>query len=157
NSLISRALARVMPAPATVEPMAEDVPALAPKKAEKPAKPVKEKKSRKAEAPPVAPAFGPEADTDALAAAQPSFLTRHRRPLLLAATLVAVSMLALNLVIQRMGSAPQPAAVQADTAVDMSSATPSATDEVSLVLPEPRVIDMVDATATASINPNQPM
>ncbi|MHA6692374.1 peptidoglycan-binding protein [Devosia sp. A449] len=154
NSLISRALARVMPSPTPAEPVTGE--AAAPKKAEKPAKPVKEKKVQKAEEPVAAPALGRDTDSAALAD-QPSFLTRHRRPLLLAATLVAVSMLALNLVIQRMGAVPQPAPPPIDTGIEMPSATPSATDDVSLVLPEPRVIDMVDDTATASISPRQTM
>lgn len=51
---------------------------------------------------------------------KPSMLSRHRRPILLAAALVAVSLLTLNLVTQRMSSgtatvsAPAPAATQPD-------------------------------------------
>lgn len=151
NSLISRALARVMPPSAGTTEDEAGQPAPKAEKPAKPAKPVKEKKA-KVEAPPVAPAFGPDAELDSVES-KPGFLTRHRRPLLLAATLVAVSMLALNLVMQRM--APAPASVQ--TAVEQPSATPAATDDVSLVPPEPRVIDMIDTTATASINPSQAM
>lgn len=147
NSLISRALARVMPASAGT---AEDEAGQPAVKAERPAKPVKEKKV-KAEAP-VAPAFGPDAELD-VAESRPGFLTRHRRPLLLAATLVAVSMLALNLVMQRMAPAPAPA----QPAVEQPSAKPAATDDVSFVPPEPRVIDMIDTTTTASINPSEAM
>ncbi|KQX35252.1 hypothetical protein ASD04_14495 [Devosia sp. Root436] len=153
NSLIGRALARVMPGSAASAGDAATQPVA---KAEKPARPVKEKKAKAAEAPPVAPAFGTDAEADILVEKQ-SFLTRHRRPLLLAATLVAVSMLALNLVMQRMTPARAPATPPAQTAVEQPSAIPSATDDVSLVRPEPRVIDMIDGTATASINPNQPM
>ncbi len=84
---------------------------------------------------------------------QPSFLTRHRRPLLLAATLLAVSMLALNLVMQR--SAPAPTSEPA-TAVEAEEAAPAAVeDEVSDVAP--RVIDLVDPTSVGSINPGAPM
>ena len=157
NSLIGRALARVMPGPA-VTPTG-DAPPQPETRVEKPAKPgkaAKEKKSRAAEAPAVAPAFGADAEGDAPVERQ-SFLTRHRRPLLLTAVLIAVSMLALNLVLQRMGSARAPAAPAAQTNTQQPSATPSATDDVSLVRPEPRIIDMIDNTTTASINPNQPM
>ena len=139
-----------MPGQAPVDPAIGEAPP-APK-AEKPAKPVKQKKAKAVEAPPVAPAFGAEAEEPV----QQSFLAKHRRPLLLAAVLVAVSMLALNLVLQRMGPrAPATPAPQAT--VEQPSATPSASDDVSLVRPDPRVIDMIDGTATASINPGQAM
>lgn len=158
NSLIGRALARVMPnQQADAAPVgAPDVtvPAAKPEKAVKPPKAPRQKKEKPVEAPVVAPAFGVETDAGA-GAEQQSFLTRHRRPLLLAATLVAVSMLALNLVIQRMGpSAPQPA--PAEAIVEPQAADP-ASDEVSLVRPEARIIDMIDGTATGSINPNVAM
>src|SRR5690606_20344637 len=39
------------------------------------------------------------------------------------------------------------------SSVEMPSAEPAATQDVSLVKPEPRVIDMIDDTATAAINP----
>jgi localization factor PodJL len=157
NSLISRALSRVMPGPAAAAPTGDEAPEPTPK-AEKPARPVKDKKVKAAEALPVAPVFGPDAEAESHAFAdQPGFLSRHRRPLLLAATLVAVSMLALNLVMQRMGPARAPATPPAQSAVEQPSATPSASDDVSLVRPQPRVIDMIDSGTTASINPNQPM
>jgi localization factor PodJL len=157
NSLIGRALARVMPGSAAAAPAA-DMPSpqaeAKPEKPAKPAKPAKAKKASAAEAPAVAPTFGAEADAPV---EQRSFLARHRRPLLLTAVLVAVSMLALNLVMQRMAAPRAPAAPAAETTTTQPSATPSATDDVSLVRPEPRVIDMIDGTTTASINPNQPM
>ena len=155
NSLISRALARVMPGPAAEKPAEDVVGKAAAAEPEKPAKRIREKKAKKAEAPPVAPAFGPEAEAEALPV-KPGFLTRHRRPLLLAATLVAVSILALNLVMQRMAPAPQPTAPQPESAVELQSGTPAASDDVSLVRPAPRVIDLVDSTATASIGPVPP-
>ena len=151
NSLIARALARVRSrkdaAPETVDtkPAPTEPEQRRPRKADK---------VEKAEVParaaasvaPVAPPL-PEAKAEG-----PSFLTRNRRPLLLAATLVAVSMLALNLVMQRM-NAPAPAAVSATpTATD----NPTPSDDQSSVVP-PRVIDMVDVTATGSINPGEPM
>lgn len=153
NSLIGRALARVMPsaAPVAVDAAAVVAPAA---KAEKPAKPVKPKKEKAPKAEAVAPAFVADADLNG-ADAQPSFLTRHRRPLLLAATLVAVSMLALNLVIQRMGPATPSTPVEA--AVEAPATEPAASDDVSLVRPEARVIDMIDGTPTGSINPGQAM
>ncbi len=156
NSLIGRALARVMPASTPAVPVGDEAVQPEPK-AEKPAKPAKPAKVRKtAEAPVVAPTFGDDAEAEAPVEKR-SFLARHRRPLLLAAVLVAVSMLALNLVMQRMGSARAPAAPPPQTTTEQPSATPSASEDVSLVRPEPRVIDMIDGTTTASINPNQPM
>ncbi|WEK03324.1 MAG: peptidoglycan-binding protein [Candidatus Devosia phytovorans] len=161
NSVIARALSRFksdQPAPAPAGNVTD--PVEPPAKAEKPAKPVKpvkQKKEKPAKVEPVAvaPAFGPDGEIEE-AVPQQSFLTRHRRPLLLAAVLVAVSMLALNLVIQRMGpSAPEVA--PAAPAVEAPPATAPATDDVSLVRPDPRVIDMIDATPTGSINPNQKM
>jgi localization factor PodJL len=151
NSAIGRALSRFMPdksakpaEPAVVEPV------VAPPKAEKPAKPVKEKKAKAVAA--EAPTMATSAAAIDAAADKPSFLTRYRRPLLLAATLVAVSMLALNLVMQRMAPAraPQPAPA-AEAPAEPPSAEPTASQDVSLVKPEPRIIDMVDNLATASI------
>lgn len=161
NSLIGRALARVMPGSATASAAPVDEASAqaeaTPEAPVKPAKPAKAKKTRATEEP-TAPAFGAEAEVEAPKA---SFLARHRRPLLLAAVLVAVSMLALNLVMQRMAATRAPAAPAVETtpapADTVPSATPAATEDVSLVRPEPRVIDMIDGTTTASINPNQPM
>ncbi len=144
NSPIGRALARFLPGQAAASAAAEAV-AEAPSKVGK----SKDKASARAEAPDVAPVFGPDAEAPA---ARESFLTRHRRPLLLAATLIAVSMLALNLVIQRM----EPQVASPEAAVDAPSLDP-VTDEVSLTRPEPRVIDMLDNTTTASINPSEAM
>ncbi|UJW85061.1 peptidoglycan-binding protein [Devosia sp. SL43] len=151
NSAIGRALSRFMPDKSAKPAEAAAVePVVAPPKAEKPAKPVKEKKVKAAAA--EAPSMATSAAAIDAAADKPSFLTRYRRPLLLAATLVAVSMLALNLVMQRMAPAraPQPApAVEAPA--ETPSAEPTASQDVSLVKPEPRIIDMVDNIATASI------
>ena len=156
GSAISRALSRFMPekAAAPVVGSAAEAP-IAPAKAEKPAKPakpVKEKKAKAVEAPAMAVSA---AAVDLAAEDKPSFITRYRRPLLLAATLVAVSMLALNLVMQRMtpARAPQPAPA-AETSIEVPSGEPTANQDVSLVKPQPRIIDMVDDTATASINPS---
>ncbi|WP_137150966.1 peptidoglycan-binding protein [Devosia sp. FKR38] len=160
GSAISRALSRFMPdksaAPSDPDAMPEAPakpakPAKAPR-AEKPAKPARAAKPAPAVA---APSIG--SGPLELSGNEPSFLTRYRRPLLLAAALVAVSMLALNLVMQRMSTdapaAPAPVPTE-NTAPPLSSGEPTATDDVSLVRPQPRVIDMIDDTATASINPN---
>jgi localization factor PodJL len=162
NSIIARALSRMRPRKDSEAEAAEPKPAAAtakparagePAPQDKPAAaPKAERRPRKAEKPTpsavpveaIAPTL-PEAGDD-----KPGFLTRHRRPLLLAATLVAVSMLALNLVMQRMAPASPPPATAAATA------NPAPSDDQSSVVP-PRVIDMVDVTATGSINPGEPM
>jgi len=153
NSLISRALSRVMPSQPAAAPSLEAADIAAPSTAEKPAKapkPVKQKKEKPIVASAVAPTFG-DGEADA-PLEQQSFLTRHRRPLLLAATLIAVSMLALNLLIQRMNSdAPEP---QAAPQVEIAPAADPTAGDTSLVRPEPRVIDMIDGTPTGSINSN---
>ncbi|HTJ58468.1 MAG TPA: hypothetical protein VL418_12980, partial [Devosiaceae bacterium] len=55
------------------------------------------------------PILAPEAQEAQEAVPPQSFLLRHRRPILLAASLVAVSFMALNLVLQRMAEHEQPA------------------------------------------------
>jgi localization factor PodJL len=150
SSLISRALARVRPA-AKTEAQDELAPV-----AEAPVeKPAALKKSRRA---PIIAADEPMADTtaeddiEAIDAGQPGFLQRHRRPLLLAAALVAVSLLTLNLVLQRtvgQRSATMPVAEAAPEAV--APVNPAPSDDQSLVAP--RIIDMIDATTVGSINP----
>ncbi|WP_108461500.1 peptidoglycan-binding protein [Devosia naphthalenivorans] len=155
-SAMGRAFARFRPA-RPADDAAPAVEAPAPKaekpaklpKAEKPAKPLREKRIEPKAAEPVAPRFGEETDE---ALAQPGFLIRHRRPLLLAAALVTVSVLALNLILQRTAEmALEPAPAEAIST--QPAAEPSANQDVSLVRPEPRIIDMVDDTATGSINP----
>lgn len=162
NSLFGRALARVMPKKdagaetdaavamsAAAAPPVEAVtaPVAKPRRDPKPPKPPKEPKAPKVKQAPI--------DADSGEASE-SFLTRHRRPLLLAATLVAVSMLALNLVMQRMStnSAPAALASQSSTAPEASSNPPASDDQSSV---PPRVIDMIDTTAVGSINPGAPM
>jgi len=158
GSVISRALSRFMPdksATAHTDAPVEAAMADLTEKVEKPAKRRKagrdeeiEIKAHSAEAPDIADAGD----------AEPNFLVRHRRPLLLAATLVAVSMLALNLVMQRMAPAqPQQPEIATTPAPEETPTPADATvpsQDVSLVRPEPRIIDMVDDTATSSINPN---
>lgn len=161
NSLIARALARVRPTQVSGDTMPEAPAAeLALPKAEKPAKapkPVREKKARK-----VAPEVTQAApEFDALGedtAPRQSFFARNRRPLLLAATVVAVSMLALNLVIQRMGET-QTAAPAAAAAVEVPAATPTPTPtpvgNTSLVIPSSSAT--IDTTQVGSINTGAPM
>ncbi|KKB08158.1 SEL1-like repeat protein [Devosia chinhatensis] len=163
NSIIARALARVRPSrDEASDPIETPAAAVV---AEKPAKPEKQNKAeklavkqgRKGKATPAAPDIqattrpGDEGDKQ-------SFLTRHRRPLLLAATLVAVSMLALNLVLQRMNppAASQNAAAASTSVPEAAPANPEpSADQSDLV--GPRIIDFADATATGSINPGEPM
>lgn len=165
DSLISRALARVRPrqdadaadkvdskvetkAEARAARAAKQEPviaeeAVATKREPRAAKPAKPAKAEKAERKSKEPLAIPDGDQP------PSFLVRHRRPLLLAATLVAVSMLALNLVMQRMNTPATPAPAAAPS-------NPAASDDVSSIVP-PRVIEMIDPTSTGSINPGAPM
>ncbi|KKB76737.1 hypothetical protein VW35_18505, partial [Devosia soli] len=107
-----------------------------------------------------AAAAAPQIAEDATEAA-PSFLTRYRRPLLLTAALIAVSMLTLNLVLQRMNSEAPPAPAPAETTVPAAPQETVSTDPVPAAevseLVAPRVIDMVDATAVGSINPGERM
>jgi localization factor PodJL len=109
---------------------------------------------------PEAPALAHEADDSA---PSESFLTRYRRPILLAAVLVAATFLAGNLALQKLtegAQAPAPAAVPAsgdsgaaDISSDLLDAQPI--EKVSaLSTPAPnRVIDMVDSIKTGSIDP----
>ncbi len=154
NSLISKALARVMPGKPNADTLLVE-PTLAPAEVKKP-KPVKEPKTPKQ----AKPAPEPVLDADGLAVEQPSFLTRYRRPLLLAATLVAVSMLALNLVMQRMTPArsetppaaesivEEPAAEPVPTPMNAEPASDADSGDVSDASPE-----MIDSLAVGSINP----
>ncbi|MBJ3784623.1 SEL1-like repeat protein [Devosia sediminis] len=154
SSIIARALSRVRPKKDAEAEAPEAKPSKA-APASKPAAPLKaERRPRKAEKP--TPAVAPEPVAPRLPGsddARPSFLTRNRRPLLLAATLLAVSMLALNLVMQRMTPATPPAA---SASVPAETTNPPPSDDQSSVVP-PRVIDMVDVTSTGSINPGEPM
>jgi localization factor PodJL len=143
-SAMGRAFARLRPA------KPEDAATVvAEPKAEKPTKPKREKKPKAEPVEAQAPHFGEETDS---APAQPSFLVRYRRPLLLAAALATVSVLALNLILQRSAEFAAPAA-PVETVAPPSAPEPAASQDVSLVRPEPRVIDMIDETATGSINP----
>ncbi|GHA31346.1 peptidoglycan-binding protein [Devosia pacifica] len=150
NSVIGRALARVRPgsdqqpapesAPAPAE--AQDEPAPSRRglfKRGKKAEPASDKSQEPNAAKPHEEAH----DEDA---AEPGFLTKHRRPLLLAAALVAVSALALNLAMQRMtpeaGAPTAPAATAPATTTEAPAldepapANNDATDVSTLTAPD---------------------
>ncbi len=171
NSLIGRALARFQGG-AAAEPTTG-----------KQAKPQKQPKSRQlagdktprtewkpepAEpAPPVAPTPTVLSPEDATAApgggklnaepASESFLSRHRKPILLAASIVALSFLTLNLIVQRMepgkSEAPAPAIVPPAGDISPTATEAQPADKVSSLSTAPRVIPMVDSLATGSIDP----
>jgi localization factor PodJL len=101
--------------------------------------------------------------------AKESFLSRHRRPILLAASVVAIAFLTLNLISQRLSEGDPAPAADATPATDSSaapanvssldaSAAPSPLINESMakvpgIATAPRVIPMVDSFATASIDP----
>lgn len=177
NSVIARALARfhnngaapAEPVAMELTPKLSKAEAKKAKKAEKVAAAKAKKAEAKAEAAPSLDGFAPGVDLEQPRA---SFLSRYRRPLLLAAALVAVSVLALNLVAQRLAPAAdgqQPAAEASATPEPQpqAEAAPKTTGEIDpLVLPgnpsEPTAIAMlpdnpdiapiVDATTVASID-----
>lgn len=96
-----------------------------------------------------------------------SFLMRHRRPILLAAALVAIVCLLINLLSQQLGGAPAEVAAlpASEPAPATAEASPPAPDKVSdatldpvpmaqqknLTGTQPRVIPMVDNLETGSI------
>jgi localization factor PodJL len=103
-------------------------------------------------APPVADAA---AEDDA---APESFLTRYRRPILLAAVLVAATILAANLILQRVAEEPAPAP-ETPAAETVSEVAPGLLDaqpmeqQTSGLSTASRVIEMVDSLKTGSIDP----
>ncbi|WP_375598434.1 peptidoglycan-binding protein [Devosia sp. Naph2] len=157
NSIIGRALARVRSKRDSnpTEPAAPKPEVPAQPIAAEPPKPVERKRPKRAKkggADETGAPVLPEANADK----RPDFLTRYRRPLLLAATLTAVSLLTLNLVLQRMGPASPSPSAAVSTPDAPAAASPEGSDDVSSIIP-PRVIDLVDTTATGSINPGEPM
>ena len=161
NSLIGRALARFHVSGSEEAPAATPEPAAAPAKAEK-AKPARKVFTPEPAGP--APAAAPAPAVEPATAEQPgasieveeSFLSRHRKAILLGAAVVALGFLTINLVAQRMNAG--------DTATSSASAAPATTgdiaedvqgapivDDSSAAMP-PRVIAETDATATGSIN-----
>ncbi|HTM78477.1 MAG TPA: SEL1-like repeat protein, partial [Devosia sp.] len=162
NSLISRALGRVMPgkpnADTLIEPEVEPTETKKQKPAKQPKTPKPEKAPKQAK-----PVAEPVLGEDGLPVANPSFLTRYRRPLLLTAALVAVSMLALNLVMQRMGPARAEAAAVTQSQSEAPATPASSIDETSsdgdgaeVSDVGARVNDVIDSLAVGSINPLAP-
>src|SRR5690606_19987205 len=93
-----------------------------------------------------------------------SFLSRHRRPILLAAAVVAIALLTLNLINQRLSQpgnamidAPEQPTEPADQVSDAEAVPSALTNEsfanVAAPVSGPRVIPIVDSLATASIDP----
>ncbi len=184
NSLIGRALARF-------QPDGEKAAAPAPLAAEKPAKPAKAEKPKKAPKPTRAEKLAaartaavlpdsPDAESLVAAAIGPkpepkqSFLLRHRQPILLAASVVAIALLALNFIGQRM-AAPQPEVIEpaAELAPEPEvPAVPATTGAVAPTMMEtapaeevapvpvvaeaaaqPRVIPITDGLTVGAIGP----
>ncbi|HVY50268.1 MAG TPA: peptidoglycan-binding protein [Devosia sp.] len=170
NSLIGRALARFHTGDGHPSPMAKVTPEPAPPMADR-------SQGRKATAAPSptpepAPALDPVQAEAKPTDNKESFLSRNRKTILLAAAVVALAFLTLNLVAQRLNHAappPKPAPVAApattgDISGDVKSAAPIL-DSATSSLP-PRVIPMVDSLKTGSISatpqgfsaaPSQPM
>jgi localization factor PodJL len=146
NSLIGRALSRVMgPGAAKAETApAKEEPIVVPE-VKAPETPAPERKRRKS-----AVAATIDDETTAIHdedASKESFLSRNRRPILLAAALVAVSTLALNLVLERMPAAP------ADTASAPTvepAATPDPADEPEEISSAASLSPALDATPVES-------
>jgi localization factor PodJL len=165
GSLIGRALQRVRPKDeaAPVAPAPEAEPESAPAK--------RKLWQRQPKSDAVAPAAQPVAPQPAQSAddepARESFLTRHRRPILLAAALVAVSALALNLAMQRGGGTPAPRqqapaseTVEPETPVETTgSLTTEPTPELSApastaatLLEAPEAGALIDSISTGSVD-----
>lgn len=173
TSLISRALARFNVGGAAAEPAAaaepprerKGVPArkLAGDKqprgtAWSPEDEAAEATPRVRRAEPVEPVVATDMPDDDAPAE--SFLTRYRRPILLAAVLVAVSFLAANLIMQRMNETepapaiePVPAETVGDAGISTDLLDAQPIEQVSNLSTARRVIEMVDSLKTGSIDP----
>jgi localization factor PodJL len=158
TSLIGRALARLQGGEAGEAPAK-------PGKGEKaPRRLAGDKPSRRAEtaaakAPMVEPKLETKVKEAAPVASEPaseSFLLRHRRVILLAAAVVAVAFLTLNLVAQRMldapaaSGAPGPITTGAIGSGDLPM--DAVLDDTLETAAAPRVIDMTDPVSTAAID-----
>ena len=175
GSLIGRALARFQPGAASTEPVAAVVAEPAPKSAKVKAPKLEKPKRGMFKPEPVMPEPAPVAATPAAPSLEPmigvdgptakaeakeSFLVRHRRVILLAAAVVAIGFLTLNLVAQRLGQSddsatPAPAAdvpaTTGDISGDVQGAAPVLGDDAMSSMPA-RVIPMVDSFKTGSID-----
>ena len=93
-----------------------------------------------------------------------SFLSRHRRPILLGLSVIALAFMTINFVAQRLGETDEPAAATTQpesagaaltTGALPLSPSPMAETPVDTAEPAtPRVISMVDSMSTASIDPS---
>ncbi|WP_417310733.1 peptidoglycan-binding protein [Devosia sp.] len=93
-----------------------------------------------------------------------SFLSRHRRPILLGLSVIALAFMTINFVAQRLGETDEPAAatVQPESAgaelttgsLPLSPSPMAETPVDTAEGPDPRVISMVDTLSTASIDPS---
>ena len=156
NSLIGRALARVQASQASQAAKPESLPEAAPIALDK-------------ESPSVA--FDEEEPEE-------GFLSRHRQPILLAAALVAVGFLTVNLVSQRLAPPETPGTTTEEVAsleapMQSPSVEPAPEPAVPERAAEPAIpaapeepmseiravpgADLVDEIATGAINPHQPM
>ncbi len=160
DSLMSRAFARFQASLATSAspaPHAESAPKAAKEKPKKERKPAHDKDAPKAGKPEAAAPFvmPPTPEGSAADAERPSFLLRHRQPILIAAAVVALACLTINLVNQRLGDEPAPA--ESDAPQDVGDAalepTPLAEQKLAPVAPAVRVVPAVDSLRTASIDP----
>ncbi len=104
----------------------------------------------------VAPAVSLAAEATAPAAdglaVKESFLLRHRRPILLGASLIAIACLAVNLINQRLAEqdAATPAAEPAAVGDAALSPTPLA-EQDNVAMGGPRIVPMVDQLTTGSV------
>ncbi len=147
NSLIGRALARFQVADSEEKPKAA---------AAKPARKEFKPEPVVPVAAPVAPVPEALAPVAADGAAKESFLLKHRKTILLAAAVVAVAFLTINLVAQRLSQpadAPAeatPAAAPATTG-DIAPIDTRAADAIAASMP-PRVIPLADTMHTGAID-----
>ena len=174
NSVIGRALARFQQSNTPAEPAAATGEEAAPSKAElrqaAKAEKAAAREARRAEAKAAREAGKSQADPE-FGVLQPkaSFLSRHRRPLLLAVAVVAVSALAVNLAAQKL--APQPQDTGAASATPEAEAKPTsqvtgaadgivipqdiAAPEAVAALPEAQTgAPGLDVTTVGSISPD---
>lgn len=179
GSLIGRAFARLQPeksetaaeagsppaapaaAPASPEPrvLAGDKPSRSELRAEKRAARLAQRDearaAREAARAPAAAVTDAGALTDTGDEPAESFLTRHRRPILLAAAVVALSFLTLNLVGQRLAGSQQPAIPVPPAAVEPVPEVPAGGAAPRTgSLTGPRVIPLIDSLATGSVDPS---
>jgi localization factor PodJL len=171
GSLIARALARFQgnARPGSGAEKPDTAKAAKPAKPAKPPKPARSGKGKTAELriepPAVAEPGEPRVEPRRIVAAADekpeSFLSRHRQPILLAASVVALAFLTLNLINQRIAEQQAEAAAIVAPAggagaspvssIEAQASAPAETPAPAVV--PPRVITMTDALQTGSIDP----